>query len=125
MKPRGDSVLDGLPRNQRDALESWLLEENVSYLVAQERLRLDFGVKSTQSALHSFYQRCQQRRMKERIFQSQTFANEIKGEFRKTGEDYSEPLLRMIGQMAFEQATNGKEFDPKFFVDLSTLLLQA
>lgn len=125
MKPRSDSVIEAMPPNQKEALESWLCEENVSYLVACERLKLDFNVRSSPTALKRFYQRCMQRRLKADIFGKAQFANEVKAEFRKSQADFSEPLLQLIGQMAFEQAVNGRDLDPKFFVQLSSLLLKS
>lgn len=56
-KPRGDSKLDALNGQQQALLSEWLTVENLTYAKARERVREQFGITTTRSALCSFYAR--------------------------------------------------------------------
>lgn len=56
-KPRSDSKLDALNPEQQERLAEWLTIENLSYAAARERVREEFGVSTTASALAGFYSR--------------------------------------------------------------------
>src|SRR3954462_1196931 len=100
-KARSDSVLDGLPRNQREALEEWLFEENVSYADAKKRLWQDFNVSTSRSGLERFYARVNQRRLLERIAENAGKAREIEGEFAKHAAPVPEAVVKLVTQLAF------------------------
>lgn len=56
-KPRGDSKLDALLPAQKEQLAEWLTVDNLTYAKAKARVEKEFGVKTTASALASFYSR--------------------------------------------------------------------
>lgn len=56
-KPRSDSKLDALTREQKEQLASWLTVENLSYAKARARLLKEHGVATSPAALVSFYSR--------------------------------------------------------------------
>lgn len=56
-KPRGDSKLDALPLEQQELLAEWLTVENLTYAKARDRVKKQFGVSTTTSALAGFYAR--------------------------------------------------------------------
>lgn len=122
-KPRSDSVLDQLPAQQRDALGKWLLVENVSYTEALERLRTEFGVRSSLPALSGFYQRLQQQRLLERISQAKDLARSIKGEL-AASNTATLPTIELIAQRAFELAVQESP-DVRDLAQLTQLLLKA
>jgi hypothetical protein len=124
-KARSDSVLDSLPSNQREALERWLLEENLSIDAALDRLRLDFGVRSSRSAVGRFSQNAQQRRLLERITQSANTATAVEAKFAENNAPIGGALVKMLSQLAFEMAVNGKLVDPEMFCSISGLALKA
>lgn len=57
-KPRGDSPLHKLNREQKARLAVWLGEENRGYEEAQQLLAREFGVTTSRSALSRYYRRC-------------------------------------------------------------------
>ena len=50
------SKLMQLPQAQRDTLRLWLTTNDLTYLVAVERMQKEFGVTTNKSALSEFYQ---------------------------------------------------------------------
>lgn len=55
--------LQSLPLDQREALIKWLVEENLAYDKARARLKTEFGVQTSKSALSNFWtQVCEPRR---------------------------------------------------------------
>lgn len=118
-------MIEGLPRNQREALEGWLFEENLSYDVALERLHLDFGVRSSRSALERFYRRTAQRRLLERIARNASEANEIEAEFTKNPAPVPQAVVKLVTQLAFEEITAGRAMDKEFIVKLTKLAVDS
>jgi hypothetical protein len=124
-KARSDSVLDGLPRNQREALEEWLFEENLSYQDAKKRLWQDFNVSTSRSGLERFYARVNQRRLLQRIMDSSQTAAAVKEKFDESKAPIESALKKMLAQLAFEMSVSGKAVDPETFVAISGLVLKA
>lgn len=118
-------MIEGLPRNQREALEGWLFEENLSYDAALERLHLDFGVRSSRSGLERFYRRASQRRLLERIASNASAANEIESEFAKNPAPVPQAVVKLVTQLAFEEITAGKAMDKEFIVKLTKLAVDS
>lgn len=54
-KPRSDSKLNSLPLEQKELLVDWLVEENLSYKDAVERVEDEFGVSTSTGAMSTFY----------------------------------------------------------------------
>jgi hypothetical protein len=126
-KARADSVLDGLPRNQRDRLTEWLFEENISYKDCAKRLYQDFNVTSSRSALERFYQREQQRRLLARIADSARKANEIADTFAKNPAPVPKAVVDLVTQLAFEEITErgSTGLDKDFIVKLTKLAVDS
>lgn len=123
-KPKSTSVIDGLPANQREALERWLFEENVSFADGCTRLYQDFSVRSSESALRRWYQRVYQTRTLDRIAASASKANAVMDRFAKNPASTYDALLGLIGQMAFEESLKAeKEISVETLSDLTNLVL--
>ncbi len=56
LKPRSDSILDGLPAELREEMDEWLDVENLSYTEVQQRLA-ERGVVTSRSSLSRYYRR--------------------------------------------------------------------
>lgn len=56
-KPQGNSVLEAMTLAQKERLAGWLLGENLGYTVVRERLREEFGVATSRTALCRYFQR--------------------------------------------------------------------
>lgn len=122
-KPKANSVIDGLPANQKEALERWLFEENVSFADATDRLHQDFSVRSSESALRRWYQRRQQERLLDRIAASSSKANAVMERFAKNPANTYDALLGLIGQMAFEESLKTDKASVETISDLTNLVL--
>lgn len=124
-KKRSDSVIDGLPQNQREQIEAWLLDENLSYAEAQQRARADLDIRLSSSALSSFFQECSQRRMLDRITSSRKNANEVIKKFKENPADMYSALVNIVGQAAFEASMKGEDLDPKLVFNFTKLVMHA
>jgi glucuronate isomerase len=109
MKPRADSRIDGLPSNQRDALEGWLFEENISYQAAKSRLLDNFGLKTSMTAITVWFQKRAKVRMLARL-QTSSLSKEM-GALKLNPEDSYAALMGLIGQAALEAQMGAKELD--------------
>lgn len=122
-KPRSDSVLDGLPENQRAAIERWLFEENLSHKDTAVRIFQDFAVRISPSAVACFYQRCAKRRMLLQIAASSESSKAVTDQFRQNPDTSFEALLGLIGQAAFEmKLQSGGKLDLKTLKDLAEIM---
>jgi hypothetical protein len=68
MKPRSDSVWNNLSQEQRELVEGWLFDENLSYKDALERAQKELGITASLSSLAAFYRRLAHER-KSRTFE--------------------------------------------------------
>lgn len=124
-KPRSDSKLDSLPANQKQALEQWLFEENISLDEAQKRVWQDFNVRCSTASLSGFYQRVSQRRLLERITENARKATEIEDQFQKNKAPVPAAVVKLVTQLAFEEITAGKDLDKDFVVKLTKLAVDS
>ncbi|MDB6067144.1 MAG: hypothetical protein JWR26_3352, partial [Pedosphaera sp.] len=63
-KARSDSILHGLPPEQRERVDAWLFEENVSYSEVAHRCQQLLNVKVSSGAVQRYYRRaCVMRRL--------------------------------------------------------------
>jgi len=122
-KPRSDSVLDAMPENQREALEEWLFEENLSYADAQKRLLADFGVRCSRSGLCAFYQRTAEKRLLANIQESARKANSVVQRFQENPSDNYKAVLNMVGQIAFEASLKENGLDPELLFNFTKLVI--
>jgi predicted component of type VI protein secretion system len=122
-KPQSTSKLDGMPQHQRDALERWLFEEKISYDQARSRLFNDFGVRvGSNSTLSSFYQRCSDRRMLDRIAERAAKTNEVVKRFEANPSDTYRALIGLVGQIAFDKSTQD-QLDAETIYNFTKLLI--
>jgi predicted component of type VI protein secretion system len=122
-KPQSTSKLDKLPQHQQDALERWLFEEKISYDQARSRLFNDFGVRvGSNSTLSSFYQRCSQRRMLDRIAAQAATTNEVVKRFEANPADTYRALIGLVGQIAFDKATQD-QLDAETIYNFTKLMI--
>ncbi len=124
-KKRSDSIIDGLPQNQRDQIEGWLCEDNLSYADAQARALADLDVRLPLSGLVSFFQECQQRRMLDRIAASRKNANEVVAQFKENPADIYNALIGIVGQVAFESGMKGEKMDAELVFNMTKLVMNA
>ncbi|MDR1281017.1 MAG: DUF3486 family protein [Opitutaceae bacterium] len=97
-KPRADSKLKSLPPHQQEQLRRWLLEENVSYEDARERVHMDFGIRVSKGAIHNYYATC--RSLEERDH-AREFAEAICAKAGEDGADFDKATLRLVREKAF------------------------
>lgn len=122
-KGRNDSPLDQMPKHQQDALEDWLFEEGIDYSAAMERLHMDFGIKTSKSSLGRFYKRVEKRRTLDKITEAAKVAQNVEERFEAEKTDLYPVILKMVGQIAFEQSVNGKQMDPEIVYNFTKLLI--
>lgn len=100
-KTRSDSKLAALDAQQKDLLRTWLIDENLSYQDAKQRLWEDFNVQTSVGALSSFYAtECFALRSSE----ARDFAERVVQELTTSGDKFDEATLRLVRQKAFERA---------------------
>lgn len=113
-KPRSDAKLKSLPPEQREVLVRWLAEENISYDEAKERLRREYGVRTSTGALVNFYATCCWKRSSEH---AREFSEQVREAAKATGENFDTATLALIQERAFILArTQGSDVG-----DLATL----
>src|SRR5579864_7399003 len=54
-KLRSDSTFNGLSAGQREQLLNWLFNDNLSYAAAVERVKQEFGITASLTAMGRFY----------------------------------------------------------------------
>lgn len=128
-KTRSDSVVDGLPQNQREAIEQWIAEENLSYINCSKRCWQDFGVRVSKDSVRSYYLRRAQERTRDAMLQkiatSRKTANLVTDQFRRNPADTYQALLDMAGQIAFEKSMEGgEELDAETIFNFTKLVIQ-
>lgn len=100
-KPRSDSKLDALSPQQKEMLREWLVDENLSYEKAQERLYQDFNVRTSVGALSRFYAtQCFSLRSSE----AKAFAEQVGQELLEAEPTFDKVTLALVKKRAFEQA---------------------
>lgn len=99
-KPRSDSVLDGLPPERREQLVRWLVDENLKYPEAVQRVWEKFGVKTSVNALQRFYAR---KCFALRADQAREFADLVVEQAGQDPEKFDQATMALIRQKAFER----------------------
>ncbi len=61
-KLRSDSTFNGLSAGQREQLLNWLFNDNISYAAAVERVKKEFGIATSLSAMRRFYRHAAEER---------------------------------------------------------------
>jgi hypothetical protein len=124
-KPRSDSRLAALPENQKEVLERWIYEENLSYAEVSKRLHADFGVQSSPTAVRYHKEHLDQERILARVAINAQKANEIADAFQKNPAPVPQAVVKLVTQLAFEEITRGTELDKEFIVKLTKLAVDS
>ena len=106
IKPKGNSVLQRLPPEQRSEVDKWLFEENATYRSVVDRCRKEFGVKVALSSVVRYFQREFRARSLDRFERTIHQKNEmlkIMNEKQHPNGNY-ELMIRMAENMAVEEA---------------------
>ena len=105
-KPKGNSILDRLPPEQKAELNKWLFDENATYREVIERCQKEFGVKVMITSVARHYQREFRARSLDRFERTIHQKNEllkIMNEKQHPNGNY-ELMIRMAENMAVEEA---------------------
>ncbi len=105
-KPKGHSVLDRLPPEQRAEVDKWLFNENATYRSVVERCQKEFGAKIAITSVARHYQREFRARSLDRFERTIHQKNEmlkIMNEKQHPNGNY-ELMIRMAENMAVEEA---------------------
>src|SRR5260221_8078489 len=105
-KLRTDSTWNGLTPEQREKLDEWLFEEEVSYREARERAQREWGIESSISSVGRYYRRGRNARMLAEMAETQQAAKALDG----TGlnmKTLRSSALKVIGKRLFEKAMDG------------------
>lgn len=113
-KPRSNAKLKSLPPHQREMLVRWLVDENLSYENAKDRLEQDFNVTTSVGALSNFYAtECWEQSSQ----QARDFAEQVRQAAKSSAEDFDTATLALVQERAFVLAkTKGSDVS-----DLATL----
>lgn len=128
-KTRSDSKLDGLPPNQREALERWLFDESprLSCSEAVSRLWQDFSVRSSETAVRSFFKRARQARLEEQALESivadAKSANLLLEKSEENAANFRQVTERLMAQLAMKKALAGEELSMEEMVGISMATL--
>lgn len=100
-KKRSDNKLAALNPEQKAMLRTWLVDENLSYVEARQRLIDDFNVTVSTGALTKFY-------ATECFAMSQSsaraFAEQVEKQVLASDSTFDRATLALIKQKAFERA---------------------
>src|SRR6266478_2993623 len=105
-KLRADSTWNELTPEQREKLDEWLFEEEVSYQETRARAQKEWGIESSISSVGRYYRRGRNARMLEEMAETQATANALNG----TGlnmKTLRSSALKVIGKRLFEKAMDG------------------
>jgi len=105
-KLRADSTWNELTSEQREKLDEWLFEEEVSYQEARERAQREWGIESSIASVGRYYRRGRNARMLEEMAETQATAKALNG----TGlnmKTLRSSALKVIGKRLFEKAMDG------------------
>ena len=104
-KLRADSLWNQLTPEQRHTLEGWLLDENITYQAALDRVKQEWGLDRTYSSVVRFYRHC----AKNRAINGMHGVISTVREISRTGADLAElrsSTQKIISKRLFEQSIN-------------------
>ena len=103
MKPRSDAKLLNLPAHQQDQLAAWLLDENISYKKAVERVFKDFGVKCSTDGMSVFWREvCAPRKLR----RSSSAASAVAEIAQSLDTDWDTANAQLLGQKVFDMMSD-------------------
>ncbi len=104
---RGDSILAGLPVEQREQVEDWLMVERLPLREVQRKLKEEFGVAVCHDTVARYERRLRQLSVVEDLKESMVSAQGLPGDFSKDGELLQQASLLLMRQRAFELLSAG------------------
>ena len=124
LKLSARSPLSKLTVEQRQTVEEWLFDENLSYLETGQRCLSEFKIKITIKSLFSFYRLVAQKRTLDRITHSANNANAVVKTFTENPADTYQALIKVAGQIAFDKAIQSPDqLDLPTIRDFTRLLI--
>jgi hypothetical protein len=108
-KPDPRSTTAKMSPEQREQLEKWLFDEQLSYLKTIERCKDAFGIEVPMTGIRNFYRHNQQQRTVRRLAESTKFAKMFEKKFAKNPKKIYHALLNIVGQAAFDEMLNAPE----------------
>ncbi|MDB6064145.1 MAG: hypothetical protein JWR26_353 [Pedosphaera sp.] len=123
-KPRSNSIVHGLPPEQRERVDYWLFEENVSYSEVADRCRKILDVKVSRAAVHRYYEReCVARRLEGAACPGRERKKLAASLGKRTEEDYS-IAVGIASQAAADEALKPEDHgDVKKFNDAMRVMV--
>ena len=118
-KERSDSTLGGLPLHQQEQLITWLIEERISMQTAVARVRDDFGVRSSLTAMYRFWGRHCAPRLLRYAAEASDALPEAAGGLTDSWDKSSEQYLK---QKYFELLSKPGMVDPKELIAFGQLV---
>ncbi|HZV34372.1 MAG TPA: hypothetical protein VFB72_07315 [Verrucomicrobiae bacterium] len=106
-KLRSDSCWKDLSPEQWETLEGWLLDENISYREAQERLSSEWGLTRSLSSLVRLRKYCAKTRAINGMRETMKAAEKV-NESGANLEALRDSVRRVLSRRYFEQAASGE-----------------
>ncbi|MDB6068141.1 MAG: hypothetical protein JWR26_4349 [Pedosphaera sp.] len=103
-KPRSNSILHGLTPEQRERVDGWLFEENLSYARVVERCGEELGVRVSPTSARRYYERECLARSLEGIKRNAAARKEVATTLTANTEEDYQIALGMAGQLASAEA---------------------
>jgi len=122
-KARSDSKLHGLPPEQSEQLQDWLLA-GMSYRVVLKLLAKEYGVKTSLSSLSTYYHDVVPFAVIEKRRRAVAMANSIAVDAKAAPGQIEDATIELLAQKAFELAI-APNVDPKAVKQLFSLVLKA
>ena len=125
-KANGRSKIAGLPPEARQALETWLFDENRSYTTIIKRCAEKWHVTLNATDLYKHYHKRLRQRALQHIGNSACLANDLIAEFKKFPAETYDVLIKMVGRIAFDSAVKPEGgLDTETIKDFTRLLIAA
>lgn len=102
-KMRDDSTWNRLTPEQREALESWLFDENLGYEKTVERVRKEFDLETTIASVGRFYRRRARERQIEELVEAQAAADEL-NDLPVSVASLREAAVKLVGKAVLKLA---------------------
>lgn len=125
-KANGRSKIAGLPPEARQAIETWLFDENRSYNTVIRNCREKWNASLNIQNLSKYYHKRLRERALRRIGNSACLANDLIAEFKKFPAETYDVLIKLVGQIAFDSALKSDGgLDAGTIKDFTRLLIAA
>jgi len=105
-KLRADSNWSGLSGEQRQTLERWLFEQNLSYRETLERAQKEFGIEASLASLQRFRRRLIKERTVAAMIEVEESADEVNGT-KASLENLRTSAWKVVGKQFLEKAMEG------------------